>query len=111
MTIVYFEVKCEFGAVKILRFELDLSIELLNNHLADDQSQADSFGIKLGFWILNRAKHFEKFGLVFFFYANSGISDKDFDEAIRYIDRLYLYTAFPISKLNRIRQQIQEHLL
>ena len=43
-----FEAKHELGALQILGLEGYLTIELLNDHLADHQSKADSLRIEFG---------------------------------------------------------------
>ena len=65
-----------------LGFKGDLTVKLLDDHLGDHQSQADTFCIELFLRVLDRAKQFEQLRLVFLFYAYTRISDIDFDEII-----------------------------
>ena len=59
-----FEAEEKGRALLKLRNEINLTIELLNNQLTNDQSKADSLSIYLKLFIFDRSEKFEKFVLI-----------------------------------------------
>ena len=97
--------------MQILGFKGDLAVKLLNYHLADHQSQADTCCVKLFLCVLDGAKQFEQLRLVFLLDAYARISHEDSYQIIGFDFCLYLNTSITISEFDSIGQQIQKHLL
>ena len=61
----------------MLRDEVDDAVELIHDHLADDQAEADALSVDLPLLVFERGEQLEEVLLVLLLDPHAGIDDRD----------------------------------
>ena len=96
----------ECWAFPIFRVEVNISIEFIDNQLADHQSQTYTVGIELLFFIFYASEHFKKFILILLFNSDAVVYDRQFDKIVGALFDIYDNFAKSICKFERICYKI-----
>ena len=102
------KVKC--CSLLIFGYEINVSIEFEDYHLANDQAQADSLDVNISFFVSDWSKQLENLALVFLLNALAVVDNRQ-----TYLHRYFFshYRDFTVSwsELYSVWIQVKEHLL